>query len=248
MVSTNGTTVAVMARGADPIGPATGAATPIANDDHWPMATRSVGAGGVSPETALAGALADHFLAGRVAGRRVVVLAGPTADTALGAAARLSDWGAAVTVGLDAPTTCQSWGAASACRRLVRRGVASAKVPLPLSALIAIGDGLDLIVDALWATDLSAPLLGRTAMLTLWANEVAAPVVSIDNPTGLDPLTGDADEPCIRAAATVGLGGLQPGLLRPAARSHAGDLLILDGPALQRVTLCPSNGSTGPRR
>jgi NAD(P)H-hydrate epimerase len=59
-------------------------------------------------------------------------------------------------------------------------------------------------------------------------NAAAAPILALDVPSGLDATTGQAGNPCIRAAATLTLALPKTGLLLPAARQHVGSLLVAD--------------------
>ena len=53
-------------------------------------------------------------------------------------------------------------------------------------------------------------------------------ILSLDLPSGLDPDSGEASEPSIRAAATLTLALPKRGLLTEAGRERAGDLYLAD--------------------
>lgn len=61
----------------------------------------------------------------------------------------------------------------------------------------------DLIIDALLGVGLTGAPRGVYAELIEFANQQAAPIVSLDVPSGLDADTGQAFSPCIRAAHTI---------------------------------------------
>ncbi|MFW6204197.1 MAG: NAD(P)H-hydrate epimerase [Actinomycetota bacterium] len=63
----------------------------------------------------------------------------------------------------------------------------------------------ELVLDALLGYSLRGNPRGRAASLIAWANASAAPVLSLDNPSGLDVTTGEAAVPSIRADATLTL-------------------------------------------
>ncbi len=73
--------------------------------------------------------------------------------------------------------------------------------------------GAGLVVDALIGYSLRGDPAGRAAELIEWTNQQPSPVLSLDTPSGLDVTTGQAGEPCIRAAATMTLALPKRGLL-----------------------------------
>jgi len=86
----------------------------------------------------------------------------------------------------------------------------------------------DVIVDAMFGTGLSAPLSGLHEAVVVDVNAAAAPVVSIDLPSGLS-----ADEcapigPAIKASLTVTLGAPKLPLVMPPAEALAGALVVAD--------------------
>lgn len=120
--------------------------------------------------------------AGRVAGRRVLVAAGPGGN---GGDARV------------------------AAEFLRGRGVA-AKVCAPGEvAEAAAGSSWDLVIDGLLGLQMRLPLGGAFAEAVAAINSLAArgvPVLSIDVPTGLNPATGESGELAVRADVTVVFG------------------------------------------
>jgi NAD(P)H-hydrate epimerase len=78
----------------------------------------------------------------------------------------------------------------------------------------------DLVIDAAFGTgfrgDYQAPDSG------------GAPVLAVDIPSGLDGLTGEAQEGAVRADATLTFAALKPGLLLAAGPDHAGRVEVAD--------------------
>ena len=148
---------------------------------------------------------------------RVVVLAGSGGNGGGGlvAARHLTNWGVAVSVvlgkerdGLDAVPAHQ-------LDVLDRMGVPVLDEPVPA----------DLVVDALIGYSLRGDPRGRAAELIEWTGEQAAPVLSLDTPSGLDVTTGEAGTPSVSAAATLTLAAPKIGLL---AAGQVGDLYLAD--------------------
>ncbi len=84
----------------------------------------------------------------------------------------------------------------------------------------------DLIIDAILGYSLDGNPVGRAAELIEWANQQPAPVLSLDVPSGLDPTTGRAASPCVRADTTMTLALPKTGLLR--APNSVGALFVAD--------------------
>ena len=53
-------------------------------------------------------------------------------------------------------------------------------------------------------------------------------VLAIDVPSGMDATSGEAYDPCVRAAATCTLAAVKAGLWSPRAREHAGRIWAAD--------------------
>ena len=166
--------------------------------------------------------LARLLLGGSVAGRRVMVLAGPGGNGGggLAAARHLLVAGAAVGVRMAAPTG-----------RLAPATRDQLAILTALEADIGSGpDGRiassDLVVDALLGySQTGAPgpdvaaLIGATA---------SARVLSLDVPSGLELATGILHEPHVRAEATMTLAAPKEALRAPGAREVLGDLYLAD--------------------
>lgn len=85
-----------------------------------------------------------------------------------------------------------------------------------------------LVIDALVGYSLKGKPKGAVATLIEWANHVPDTVVSLDVPSGLNPLTGFPEHPTIRAMATLTLALPKTGLLAPTAQSYVGQLYLGD--------------------
>jgi hydroxyethylthiazole kinase-like uncharacterized protein yjeF len=81
-----------------------------------------------------------------------------------------------------------------------------------------------LLLDGVLGANARLPLDPVSAALVGVLNDAGAPVLAIDVPTGLDPTTGAAGEPCVRAVATIALGAPKLGCFLEPGRSYVGDL------------------------
>lgn len=152
-------------------------------------------------------ARAVRAMLGYTYGLRVVVVCGTgnNAGDGMVAARRLASWGAHVTV---VPALGESFTGAAAVNRAAWRGRV-----VPAEGLERELARADLVIDALFGVGLSRAPSGD-ADRAIWAmNECAAPVVSIDLPSGMDADTGRAPGSVVAADGVVTLGGLKPGLL-----------------------------------
>lgn len=99
-------------------------------------------------------------------------------------------------------------------------------------------DEADLAIDALLGLGVTRPPEGRLADAVERLNHCAAPVLSIDLPSGLDANTGWLDAPdsprrCVRARHTLSLLTLKPGLFTAHGRDQAGTIWFCDLNAAQ---------------
>ena len=69
---------------------------------------------------------------------------------------------------------------------------------------------------------------GEAGTLIRWANGQAAPVLSLDIPSGVDTTTGTVFEPAIRATATMTLALPKEGLRVPGVDAHVGEIYLAD--------------------
>ena len=101
---------------------------------------------------------------------------------------------------------------------------------------VAVGDAgqlgasspADLVIDGVIGYSLQGAPRGEAATLIRWANRQAAPVLSLDAPSGVDTTTGIVFEPAIRAAATLTLALPKEGLRTPGVDAHVGELYLAD--------------------
>ncbi len=144
--------------------------------------------------TAIARELA--LLTGGVAGRRIcaVVGSGDNGGDALWAATFLRRRGAAAAAVLLNPDRTHK----AALAAFTRAGGAVVQ---------SIPAATDLVIDGVVGISGSGPLRPNAA--EVFAG-VAAPVVAVDIPSGIDVQTGAAEEPHVHAALTVTFGGLKP--------------------------------------
>lgn len=84
----------------------------------------------------------------------------------------------------------------------------------------------DGVVDALLGTGSAGAPRGAYAALIREANASGLPIVAADIPSGLDADTGEVDEPCIRAAATVALAMAKRGLVQYPGAERAGRVVV----------------------
>lgn len=170
-------------------------------------------------------ARAARELLGRTYGARVVVACGKgnNAGDGLAAARFLAERGAGVTAVLCAGA--EPRGAAAANLERFRHG--GGRV-VGLDALPRELDRADLVIDALLGVGLSRAPEGAIAEAIESLLAGSAPVVAVDVPSGVDADTGQAPGRTVRAAATVTLGGLKPGLLFAPGRSLAGRVIVHD--------------------
>lgn len=86
----------------------------------------------------------------------------------------------------------------------------------------------DLIIDGLIGYALKGEPKDNVAELIHWANTHGAPILSLDIPSGLNPDTGEAHEPCIKAKATMSLAVPKIGLSLGNGPERAGELYLGD--------------------
>ena len=182
---------------------------------------------GALMQRAVAGLVAHaaRFLAGRVYGRRVVVLAGSgdNGGDALWAGARLAARGARVDVLASGRTHAASTAA------LLEAGGRLHLVDAPGLAgddVRRLVDRADLVLDGLLGIGGRAGLRGAYARLAELAP--AERTIAVDVPSGVDADTGAAPGTAVHAALTVTFGTYKRGLLLGGGASHAGELALVD--------------------
>lgn len=173
----------------------------------------------------LAALARSRFLGGNAIDQTVVALAGSGGNGGgvLAAARHLHNWGADVRVILTRPPEAVSQVVREQAEILHRMDL-----PLMVEAHPSDEDLPVLILDGIIGYNLTGSPRDTAAELIHWANAAAAPVLSLDVPSGLDATTGAAASPTVRATATLTLALPKMGLLTPAARDFVGELYLAD--------------------
>lgn len=169
--------------------------------------------------------LAEHT--GGVSGRHVALLvgAGNNGGDALWAGAFLRRRGAGVTALLLAPAKAHAAGLDALRRaggRVVEVENADAGTAVEVPASEALGRA-DAVIDGVVGLSARGPLRPGAAELV---RRVTAPVIAVDLPSGVDPLTGSVDGPAVRAEVTVTFGGRKPGHVLGAGLVHSGTVEV----------------------
>jgi NAD(P)H-hydrate epimerase len=86
----------------------------------------------------------------------------------------------------------------------------------------------DVIVDALFGTGFRGEPRDDAAATIQRINAAAAPVVSVDVPSGVDASTGEIAGEAVRADVTVTFHGLKAGLAVAPGRFHTGEAVVAD--------------------
>ncbi|WHT18859.1 NAD(P)H-hydrate dehydratase [Crossiella sp. CA-258035] len=154
-------------------------------------------------------------LTGGVSGRRVTLLvgAGNNGGDALWAGHFLRRRGVAVEAVLLDPERAHPAGLA-ALRRAGGR--------IATDHLAAVR-AADLVLDGIVGLSARGPLRPAAAELV---EQVAAPILAVDLPSGVDPDTGVVSGPAVHAAATVTFGCLKP--VHVLAAGHCGEVCLID--------------------
>ena len=166
--------------------------------------------------------------AGRVSGRHATLLvgAGNNGGDALWAGAFLRRRGAGVTAVLLSPEKAHAAGLAalrSAGGRVVHAEGAGSEAGGAASAALSAVERADVVVDGIVGLSARGGLRPIAAELV---DRVAAPVVAVDLPSGVDPMTGGAEGPAVRASVTVTFGGQKPCHVLNA--THCGEVREID--------------------
>ncbi len=86
----------------------------------------------------------------------------------------------------------------------------------------------DVIIDALFGTGFHGEPRAEAAATIERINAAAAPVVSVDVPSGVDASTGEVAGDAVRATVTVTFHGVKAGLAISPGRFHAGESVVAD--------------------
>jgi len=169
-------------------------------------------------------------------GASITILAGKgnNGGDGLVAARYLARRGLDVEVILAEPGETFTGEALANLKALVEGGLARPRVfagsSTDLSPRLA---GSAVVIDALLGTGAKGAPRGPAAALIGLLNEAGGRdstrrpfVLSVDLPSGLDADTGQAPGPCVRADATVALGGIKLGLVLPEAAGYVGRLYL----------------------
>jgi ADP-dependent NAD(P)H-hydrate dehydratase / NAD(P)H-hydrate epimerase len=89
-------------------------------------------------------------------------------------------------------------------------------------------EGADVVIDALFGTGFSGAPRPEAAELIGCMNAVAAPVVSVDIPSGVDASTGEVPGDAVEAELTVTMHGLKVGLVVGPGCFRAGEVVVAD--------------------
>lgn len=108
------------------------------------------------------------------------------------------------------------------------RARASGVVFRPLRLDPSLASEAGLILDGILGANARLPLDPISAALVAAIDAGGAPILAIDVPTGIDPSTGAAGDPCVSAVATIALGAPKLGCFLEPARSYVGELWLDD--------------------
>ena len=169
--------------------------------------------------------LAKRLLDGDIVDRPIVVLAGRgnNGGGGLAAARHLLNWGAWVQVVLTAEPASYLDAPAHQLAILQKMGA-----PLAWAEEGWELPPADLLIDALIGYGLRGAPTGAARNLIQLANSSAAPILSLDAPSGLDTASGQLYDPHIHASATLTLALPKTGLLSEQGRAIVGVLYLAD--------------------
>lgn len=167
--------------------------------------------------------LARRMLGGSACQKRIACLVGKgnNGGDGLVASRHLHNWGADVTAVLSSGRE----GLGEVSLRQLRSVEA-----MGIRVLGATADfkGFDLLLDALLGYNAKGAPREGVASLIRRANDSGVPILAVDIPSGLDPTSGEPNDPCIVAKATLTLALPKTGFLNPASREFVGDLFLGD--------------------
>lgn len=164
----------------------------------------------------------NRFLDGDPRGKRVAVMAGPGGNGgALVCARGLLVWGAHVRVFTSRPG--ERFAPVSAHQLRILRGLGA-----EVSSSAELDAGADLILDDLLGYSLRGAPTGVAGELVRRANELEAPRLALEVPSGLDADHGEVVDPALRATATMTLALPKEGLRAPGAAAYVGELYLVD--------------------
>lgn len=171
----------------------------------------------------LAHLVRGRFLEGDPRGKRVAVMAGPGGNGggALVCARRLLGWGAHVRVFTSRPD--ERFALVPAHQLRILRNLRA-----DVSPSAELDAGADLILDGLLGYSLRGAPAGVAGELVRRANELEAPRLALDVPSGLGADSGEVMDPALRTTATMTLALPKEGLRAPGAAAYVGELYLAD--------------------
>jgi NAD(P)H-hydrate epimerase len=164
-----------------------------------------------------------HHAPGRVA---VVAGRGNNGGDGMVAARHLVAWGCSVRAVVVAESAQSLRELLAAHVESARNGGVHTSFATSTESVREAVRGAALVLDALLGTGLrGAP---RDADAAAIAGMEHTHVVAVDVPSGLDATTGEAHQPCVRAAATCTLTAMKRGLWTQSGRAQAGAITVAD--------------------
>ncbi len=163
-------------------------------------------------------------------GKKVVVLAGNGNNGGDGmvAARYLSALhGSCSVILLSAPSGIKTEEARKNFERLIGTAVTVHIVSAvtELKGLSSIVEGAEIRLDAILGTGVKGPVRELQAEVIKMINRSEGVVVALDLPSGLDPLTGDVSDICVRADITMTLHRAKVGLR--GRKEYTGELVVI---------------------
>lgn len=151
----------------------------------------------------------------------IVVLAGTGGNGGGGirGARHLANRGAQVQLCLASP---DGLGAAARWQRHIFQATPGPEVDI--HSLTGSNEPVDIILDALIGYDLQGAPRGNVLRLIQWANGAAAPILTLDIPSGVNATSGETPGDYIKASCTLTLALPKTGLLP----EHTGNLILAD--------------------
>ncbi|MGI8308548.1 NAD(P)H-hydrate dehydratase [Saccharopolyspora hattusasensis] len=167
---------------------------------------------------------------GGVAGRHVTLFvgAGNNGGDALWAGAFLRRRGVGITAVLLAPEKAHAAGLAALRRAGGRAVPAEGSSPDTAGIGAEAADAVeraDVVIDGIVGLSARGSLRPTAAELV---RRVDVPIVAVDLPSGVDPVTGAVNGPAVLADVTVTFGGRKPCHVLGAGAAHSGDVEVID--------------------
>ena len=174
--------------------------------------------------------MVKRMLDNSVFGRTIVVCAGKGNNGAggLGAARHLKNWGAYVKVILTHLENELGDITRQQLKPIKQMDIKIFKPDMVGVDILVELKSADLVLDALLGYGIEGDPHEETAGLIADINRSHVPILSNDLPSGLDPDTGVAHNPTVKAAATLTLALPKKGFLNHAAKEYIGKLYLAD--------------------